>query len=187
MTATAARVWLKVADATALTAKETLQRALGYGRRLQEVHRSELWTFRWEAVDDPLAPVERLVRETNLLLNPNKHHFELATGQTGLRPRGNAWVLVFTPGEGRSLETVLGRHRLVTGRMPEIRRARLWELEFAADPAELATLAGEVGVARSRTRGLLSNPHVEDAVVWTTAPTADEVAARLFASSTAAG
>ena len=42
MTSAVIRLWLKVMDPTALTARETLQRALGYGRRVRDVARSEV-------------------------------------------------------------------------------------------------------------------------------------------------
>ena len=60
------------------TSRETLQRALGYGRSVSDVARSELWAFSWPGSIDARGILERLARETNLLLNPNKHFMEMA-------------------------------------------------------------------------------------------------------------
>ncbi len=179
MTDAVVRLWLKVADATALTARETLQRALGYGRTVRGVSRSELWAFRWETPTEAETVLTRLARDTNLLLNPNKHHMEIAVGPARLAPRGNAWALVFTRGDGEEMEETLVRHRLVGGVAPRVRRGTLWELDLDAEDAERTRLAGEIAVTRNRTSGLLSNPHVEDAVVLAEPPAAAEVASIL--------
>jgi hypothetical protein len=183
VTAAAVRLWLKVADATALTACEALQRALGYGRAVRSVRRSDLWAFRWSAPVEAAEVLGRLARETNLLLNPNKHHLEIRVGEAKLEPRGNVWVLVATPGDGTELEETLVRHRLAGGTAPRVRRGTLWELDLDADPPERIRLAGEIAVTRSRTSGLLANPHVEDAVVLAEPPSAARVVASLLAGA----
>jgi len=178
----AVRRWLKVGDPTALTARETLQRALAYGRTVEEVSRSELWCFRWDDEPAPRDVLERLARDTNLILNPNKHRMEIAVEEEALHPRGNAWVMVSVPGAGAELGGTLGRHRLVEGAPPATRRAVLWELTLGAAGDEAAALAAEIATARERKRGLLANPHVEDAVVFRAPPTARELARTLQAA-----
>lgn len=186
MTDAVVRLWLKVNDPTALTALETLQRALGYGRGVAGVSRSEVWGFRWLETIDPAPVLERLARETNLLQNPNKHRMEIAVGPGALAPRGNVWVLVWTAGEGSDLEETLRRHRLLSGSVPAVRRGTLWELDLAGGPAERARLAEEIAVTRERGRGLLANPHVADLRIFGAPPDAASVVRALAGESAAA-
>ncbi len=183
MTDAVVRLWLKVGDPTALTARETLQRALAYGRKVEEVARSEVWCFRWDAESDARGVLARLARETNLILNPNKHRLEIAVGDEALEPRGNVWVMVAVPGEGEDLETTLARHRLVEGAPPATRRAVLWELSLGVEGEEAADLAAEIAVTRERKQGLLANPHLEDATVFRAPPTAAEIARALLGTT----
>lgn len=183
MTEAVVRLWLKVNDPTALTAHETLQRAMGYGRTVAGVGRSEVWSFRWPDAVEAAPILERLARETNLLLNPNKHRMEIAVGAGALSPRGNAWVLVWTAGEGRDLEETLRRHRLLSGAMPVVRKGTLWELDLAGAPAARARLAEEIAVARERGRGLLANPHVADVRIFGEPPAASAVVRALSGES----
>jgi len=180
MTDAILRLWLKVADATALTARETLQRALGYGRAVTEVDRSEIWAFRWREEPRAAHVLERLARETNLFHNPNKHRYEIAVGETRLAPRGNVWVLVSVPGAGTGMQGLLGRHHLITGEIPVVRRAQLWELTLDGDEADRLRMAREIAVAESHHKGLLANPHLEDTTVFPAPPTAGEIAAGLI-------
>jgi len=173
------RLWLKVADATALTARETLQRSMGYGRTVQDVARSEIWAFRWRDRSRPAEVLERLALETNLFHNPNKHRYEIAVGAEHLHPRGNVWVLVSVPGAGSQMGELLARRRLVDGEIPRVRRAELWELTLDGDKAARSRLAREIAVTESHRKGLLSNPHLEDAAVLTAPPGAEEIVSLL--------
>jgi len=176
MTDAVVRLWLKVADATALTARETLQRGLGYGRAVGDIARSDLWVFRWRGTVEPRSLLGPLTLDTNLLQNPNKHQVEIAVEDERLTPRGSVWVLVSTPGQGQGMEETLVRHRLVRGKIPAVRRARLWELTLEGDPEVRRRLAEEITVVRSRKQGLLANPHVEDWRVFTEPPSAGGIA-----------
>jgi phosphoribosylformylglycinamidine (FGAM) synthase PurS component len=174
------RRWLKVADPTALTARETLQRPLAYGRGVEDVARSELWVFVWEQEPAPREVLDRLAGETNLLQNPNKHRIEIAVGEERVRPRGNTWVLVSSPGAGKDLADTLTRHRLVKGEVPRTGRGQLWELTLGGEEGERRRLAEEIAVVQGRKQGLLANPHVEDARVFESPPTASDMADALF-------
>jgi phosphoribosylformylglycinamidine (FGAM) synthase PurS component len=179
MTDAVVRLWLKVIDPTALTARETLQRALAYGRKVRSVARSEVWVFRWEDEPDGASILSRLAQESNLLQNPNKHHYEIAVREETISPRGNIWVMVSTPGVGSGMESTLSRHHLVSGDIPQVRRAELWELDLDAEGKELVQLAEEIAITREHKRGLLANPEVEDVAVFPNPPTAAEVAREL--------
>jgi phosphoribosylformylglycinamidine (FGAM) synthase PurS component len=183
MTAAAVRTWLKVMDPTSLTARETLQRTLGYGDRIEDIQRSTVWSFRWEETVDAPALLARLVADTNLIRNPNKHHVEIVTGDRALTPRGNVWVLVHSGREGSELEDALSRHRLVPGTVPAVRRGTLWELQLAAGEDRTAT-AEEIAVTRAHKRGLLANPHVDTVHVLAEPPGAGDLARLLAEEAT---
>jgi len=175
MTSAVVRLWLKVMDPTALTARETLQRALGYGRRVRNVARSEVLAFQWNENADAPGLLGKLAESTNLLQNPNKHRYEIVTGDEPVSPRGNVWVLVSTPGAGSGMEATLSRHHLVGGETPRVRRSQLWELDLDAGNGELVNLAEEIAITRERKKGLLANPHVEDVTVFSSPPTAQDL------------
>jgi phosphoribosylformylglycinamidine (FGAM) synthase PurS component len=179
MTHAVVRRWLKVVDPTALTTRETLRSGLGFGPVVIDVARSDVLAFRWGAVADARGILERLALDTNLLQNPNKHQWELAVEAERLHPGGNIWVLVAREKDGAGLKETLDRRHLVRGPAPETARGILWELTLAGSDLERRRLAESMAVVRGRDQGLLSNPHVEDAVVLEAAPTARELAAIL--------
>jgi hypothetical protein len=176
MTMAVLRRWLKVPDPTALTAKDTLQRLLGYAAVLENVERSEVLAFCWGDAVPARALLERLARETNMLQNPNKHHFEIAVGQEPLHPRGNVWVLTAEAGNGAEMASTLARRRLVEGEPPRVARGVLWELTGPADASRRLRMAREIAETRERRAGLLANPHLEDVTLFEHAPSAEELA-----------
>jgi len=170
------RRWPKTADAAALTARETLQRALGLGKQVRDVARSEVFAFTWEGeARGAVAALEGLARDTNLVLNPNKHHRELVEGDAPLHPRGTAWVLVFEPGQGRDLGAVINRRRLLPFALSGVRSALLWELDLDGDPMQVRAAVEAAAVTRDRKHGLLANPHYQLCRILDTAPTAKSV------------
>ena len=170
------RRWLKVADATAITAQRALQRDLAYSKKVSAVYRSEVLSLEWEA-DAPEAEerVRSLAEETNLMLNPNKHFMELAFGPESLQPRGNVWVLVAEPGAGRHLLNTINKRHLLPFTLSQAHWGTLWELDLAEEPR--VELAREMAVTESRRRGLLGNPHIEQIHVLDTPPQASAVVA----------
>jgi hypothetical protein len=181
------RRWLKVADPTAVTARETLQRALGRGREVEEVQRSEVIALGW-AGSPPGAreAVTELARSTNLLLNPNKHFHVIAAGEESIRPRGNVWVLVSEPEEGSGLGATIARRRLLPFPLDRVHAATLWELTLEGDEATREERARDLAVSRSRTSGLLGNPHYQDIAVFGSAPTAAGLLDHLLTQETPA-
>jgi phosphoribosylformylglycinamidine (FGAM) synthase PurS component len=172
MTVAVLRRWLKVPDPTALTARDTLQRLLGFEDVLRDLERSEVFAFRWEDAVPARAVLERLARQTNLLQNPNKHFFEIAVGAETLHPRGNVWVLTHEAGNGAEIGSVLARRRLVDGEPPQVARGVLWELTGPDDRARRSRMAAEIAETRARRAGLLANPHLEDITLFDEAPAA---------------
>jgi hypothetical protein len=172
------RRWLKVADPTALTARESLRGDLGYRERVGDVARSDVFGFLWEEETDPIGLLDRLCEHTNLLQNPNKHRREIRLPGQALTPRGNTWVLVTREEETERVEASLARHGGLA-HPPRVRTGTLWELDLAGDPEERLHLAEEIAVCRSRRRGLLANPHVERAVVFGEPPAVGAVLSAL--------
>jgi phosphoribosylformylglycinamidine (FGAM) synthase PurS component len=172
MTIAVLRRWLKVPDPTALTAKDTLQRLLGFAGILENIERSEVFVFRWDDAVPARAILERLARETNLFQNPNKHFFEISVGAGTLNPRGNVWVLTSEPGQGAEMGSVLARRRLVDGEPPQVARGVLWELTGPADRGARTRMARNITETRERRSGLLANPHLEDVTIFDNAPAA---------------
>jgi phosphoribosylformylglycinamidine (FGAM) synthase PurS component len=175
MTVAVVRRWLKVPDPTALTAKDTLQRLLGFADVLRDVERSVVFAFRWEGRAPARAILERLARETNVLQNPNKHFLEIAVSSEILHPRGNVWVLTYEAGNGAEIGSVLERRRLVEGEPPQVARGVLWELSGPDDRGTLSRMAAEIAETRERRAGLLANPHLENITICGDAPAAVEM------------
>jgi hypothetical protein len=180
MTSVVLRRWLKVADPTALTAREALQRGLGLGRAVEEVHRSELFALRWAGSVDGVPLVRQLAAKTNLLVNPNKHFLEVRAGEERLEPRGNLWVMIWTVGDGEALAETLERRNLLHGDTPRLRRALLWELQFSGEAGERRRRAESITWLRSREEGLLANPELQEAHIFEAAPGVLEIGDRLF-------
>lgn len=175
MTAAVVRTWLRVADPTALTAREALRAMRVPGGRIEDVARSWIWTFAWSEPAEARPLLERLARETNLLVNPNKHAWTIATGEASLPPRGDAWVLVHQDGEGEELGETLKRRRVPGFPPAATRRGTLWELRIAGSEAERREALESVAVARSREAGLFANPEIDAAHLFLSPPGAQEL------------
>jgi hypothetical protein len=186
-------VALRGADPVALTAHHALTHRLGFDGVLLELGRYRVWRFEVSAagVADALVLAGSWITRSNLFVNPNKHVYELgaAVGGEGGRggPRGSsrvAWVVVSREPdlEGQAAVRLIGA-RFGGRELALARQVLVWRLRFApgVDPAEVPRLAGEIAVARARTRGLLSNPHFETAAVVRAASPAAAVEAAVAA------
>lgn len=180
---------LKVADPTARTALATLRDRLGLGDRLARLSREEVFLF---AIDAPAAAARELVdglaRQTNLFLNPNKHTFRLSAAgeppgaaEAGAASNPEAWLLVWTPGEGDGLVESLERH---TGAhdVRAIRRGWLWRL--TAGPgisgAAFGDAVRQAGSVESRHRGFLAHPAFQECRLYGSRPTVYDIASALL-------
>ena len=175
------RRWLKVVDPTAITARETLQRALAYGRAMEAVHRSEVLLLQWGGKGSR-GPVEALANKTNLFYNPNKHFVEFAQGSEQLSPPGNVWVLVATPGDGASLAATVKRRSLLQFPIDLACRGTLWALTIDADESARRKMAEEIATTEARHRGLLGNPHFQFTKVFMEKPKAAQLAEAMEAA-----
>jgi hypothetical protein len=171
-------VELRSADPTALTAAHALTHRLGYGKVLAELRRMDFWRLRVEAtgIADALALAGSWITRSNRFVNPNKHVYELAArggeGTSGAAvSRGSgrvAWVVARSEPDLDGESAMRLVHARFGGReLVEARRAVAWRLRFAphVDPSEVPRLAEHMAVARSRTRGLLANPHFQTVAI----------------------
>ena len=169
-------VELKSADPVALTAAHALTHRLGFGKVLAELRRMDLWRLRVEAagIPDALALAGSWITGSNRFVNPNKHVYELsARGGEGAGSAGRgsgrvAWVVATSePDLDGEAAARLIRDRFGGRELVEARRAVAWMLRFApaVNPAEVRRLAESMAVARSRTRGLLANPHFQPVAI----------------------
>ena len=136
----------------------------------------------WQLLFDPaseeeaLAVTGRILEETALLANPNRDVWKVCGGSRlelpGAFPGAaesmeNFFAVRVTDRDdliGRSMLGVL-RKRLGLSVVKGVTYSLVWILEFDRPGDESLRLAGEVAVARSWRRGLLANPHSQQAVV----------------------
>jgi phosphoribosylformylglycinamidine (FGAM) synthase PurS component len=152
-------------DLHAVTALEALRGALGYSKDLEGLRKADLWGV-WspEGAEVLRKLSDRLVRETSVFINPNKHRWRLWAGgdDNGRVAGGDAWALIWPvdDAEGRSAMAAL-RSSGFGKSVSWVAKGTLWTFRFASSARgrELA-LAQEITVATQRDRGLLANPHI---------------------------
>lgn len=161
-------VTLRNADPTALTARECLQRSLGYGARLAGLGRSVLWELTGPSGSEAAALIDRL-RRSGEIWNPNKE-----TGLVRLpgESAGNLGQL-FRQGEGRELFLAWDPERDIArqagtllgskGKGWRLARGVLWILEWREEDPEIRSrLSEEAVLCRGARSGLLVHPHLQD-------------------------
>jgi hypothetical protein len=172
-------VRLKTADTVALTAKNTLQRDLGYESALLDVLREERWVIQVQAEDVQTA--EKLGREfaaTRIFVNPNKQTCTLRAVESGqAKPSSQKQdegepceigviVSYYRDGKAVSARDAL-RHTYGYGdRIVDVKRGVLWKLLLRAQSLDSARkMAEEIALTSSMDRGLLANPHSQTYIV----------------------
>jgi len=179
-------VALRGPDPTALTAYYALTHRLNYAEKLAALERRDVWRLQVEAsgIAEALALAGSWITRSNRFVNPNKHVYELAAGRgagtgVGAGGRGSgrvAWVVAWSEPDIEGESAVRLIHARFGGKeLASVRRAEVWMLRFGAgvNPVEVLQLGGEIAVARSRMRGLLTNPHFQSvAVVRAASPAA---------------
>ncbi|HIE50614.1 MAG TPA: hypothetical protein EYP85_02550 [Armatimonadetes bacterium] len=183
------RVRLKIPDVTAITARQTLQRRLGYAEVLLALQREDDWRLTVEVPDEAAAQAlgVELAEGTNLFVNPNKHTYicrvsrghsgpekedslplSLAKAESPVSPPGGEGAIFkvavltgFYEDASASLTLEALRNRLGYGDpVVEVERGTRWTFTLRADtPEEARRLVEEMVVTRGAHRGLLINPH----------------------------
>jgi phosphoribosylformylglycinamidine (FGAM) synthase PurS component len=176
MTGVEILVRLATADPWSFTVLDTLRRKLGLSEVVGVV-RMKAWRLGLDAdAEAALAIVDRLLSETALLANPNRDSWCIREVRENALPQNlwraqrdalDAYVIKVADREdlaGRSLLRVLNS-RLGITEAKDAGFSSVWIVETAVGEPRSAALAAEVAVSRSWRRGLLSNPHYQDAEV----------------------
>ncbi len=170
-------VRLKTLDTTALTAKDTLQRDMGYGSILGSISREDYWAVTVEEADE--AGAGRLAKEfaggTKIFVNPNKHVYRAAVRKEGDPPAAGflpggkpsggihqVCVLVqYREDEKAMLVRETLRKTLGYGeKVREVARGTLWTMGIREGSRDEALArAEEIALTRGIGQGLLVNPH----------------------------
>ena len=181
-------VRLRIPDVVALTARNALQRRMGYAGVLADLKRADYWklTLNVASPQKALELATQLAENTALFVNPNKHSYSVAVvprelraaaatagGKAAQRSDGPfaVRVLVTSPDDAggeqacRALQDRLG----FGDRVAAVQRGTLWLLSIIADSAaEARRIAEEMTITRRMDQGLLLNPHYQECEIWTT-------------------
>lgn len=160
-------VALKIPDVTAVTARQALQRRMGYGQVLADLRRADWWRLELD-VPGPAAALalgRELAEQTNCFVNPNKHVYECVARVTP-PPAGDGAraVCVLTGFRDEALAELTAqalRGRLGYGeRIAGLEHGTLWTLTLnEPDAARARELAERMTLSDRRDSGLLANPH----------------------------
>lgn len=155
-------VSLRIPDRVALTALRTLTVEMNYGEDLISLEREDYYAVRVAAKtqDEAVEYVKKMVDETTIFANPNKETGEVVP-KTRPVSKGDVVAVLVYPKPGIKSESLKERLvRLGYDNVESIGRGVLWKLELRGD--DKLGAAAEIAVTRSRTDGLLFNPHSED-------------------------
>ena len=168
-------VTLKIPDVTALTAANALRRRMGYAEALARLTRADYYRLELapDGAGEAVDLATELAEQTNQFVNPNKHMYEVRAGGHEAAPevegRHVAQVLVTDPEDGSAegmLAALQGRLGYA-GKVNGLLRGVLWTVELNCGSREEALrIAREIAVTRTRTEGLLMNPHYQECEVW---------------------
>ncbi|MDZ4803441.1 MAG: hypothetical protein SGI90_01095 [Candidatus Eisenbacteria bacterium] len=183
---------LTVSDPTALTALSTLRDRMGFGDRIRGLSREEVFLFSME----PSTPnardlVEQLARQTNLFMNPNKHAHRITTGeaaQAAVPSESLAWLLVWSSGDGETLEASVHRHVGLPA-VDSIRRGWLWKFTPAPgiDPPALLKAARDAAIGDGTHRGFLVHSAWQEGRLYAERPSVYDVREAFLGAGLAAG
>ncbi len=180
---------LKIEDVTAVTAKRTLTKDMGYAGILESLSREDYWKMEVEA--ESLEEAGNLGRELaekrKIFVNPNKHTCTIAANNESMAEDEQVSVLRKKEGviekglrevkalvkyrqdEGailaaETLRNTLGYGNVIKG----VERGVLWTLLLrAGKKGEARELAREIVLTRNMDKGLLANPHSQDYEIFT--------------------
>jgi len=165
------RVRLRVPDTVALSAEDVLRRKMGYGPRVGGLRREDWWRFEVET-DDPARAagrVETWAARCTALVNPNKHRARIEAVKDWPPGTTEAEVMILV----RDREDVRARSMLGfltdtlgASDLRSLASGTLWILRPGAGERDGRALAEEIAITRSRTSGLLANPHAQVVEVW---------------------
>lgn len=179
-------VRLAAADPWGFTVLDTLRRKVGF-EEIMAVTRMKSWRldFEMESREGVLEITQRLMQETALLANPNRDIWTVSDPRQKGLPENlwkrqkedvTAFAVRVTDKEdlvGKSLARVL-KSRLGIAEIADVHFSSVWVLEMWDGEPRARAIARDVAVSRSWRKGLLSNPHFQDAEIFA----ADEYASQ---------
>ena len=171
-------VKLAAIDPWSFTVLDSLRRKFGCAE-VTGVERLKSWElmFRSEPPERAVEITRGLMRQTALLANPNRDIWVIRGGSDQALPSGfwdkpaeaeNAYAVKVTDREdhiGRATTRILTSRLEITD-VKEVCFSTIWILEMSGCEADPHDLARHIAVARSWRKGLLANPHCQDAQVY---------------------
>jgi phosphoribosylformylglycinamidine (FGAM) synthase PurS component len=170
-------VRLKAEDPWSFTALETLNRKMGMPE-VAALERARSWTLVFEDDDRKEArrAVDSILRETALLANPNRDVWTVREAGDRVDPgfwkqadAGSRSFVVRVAGRedlaGSSTLSII-RRRLEMTTVREVAFRTIWLLEISPGDRDPAELAQDIALARTWKRGLLANPHSQEAEIF---------------------
>jgi hypothetical protein len=171
-------VRLKTVDTIALTAKNTLQKDMGYERTLLDARREEYWLIDVEAgnAEEARKLGREFVTVSKTIVNPNKHTYVLRVvgEEVDVPEKKEPYVIgvlvSYREDEKASVTLDTLRNTLGYGdKVIGVKRGLLWKLVInAEDKISAEKIAEEITVAKSMGKGLLANPHSQTYVIGDT-------------------
>lgn len=172
---------LKMEDLTAVTAKRTLSKDMGYAGILENLSREDYWKIEVEAenLEEAGNLGRELAEKRKIFVNPNKHTCTMAVNSQSMADGKEVSILrrkegVIEKGLGEvralvkyrqdegailaeeTLRNTLGYGNVIKG----VERGVLWTLLLRVDKkGEARELAREIVLTRNMDKGLLVNPH----------------------------
>lgn len=167
------QIWtrLKREDPVLVSARQTLEIDLGWKGRLDGLELWTLWELGWSGPD---VPPDFLLQETTVLSNPNRERAWILrdrgeAGPPGKREGEWQYCVVWDRESPRPHHPYRVCERLLAHRSMEAKeliRADVWGFRWTADAGEPVDATRKAAVTRTRTEGLLVNPHVQSFQVF---------------------
>ena len=170
-------VKLLAPDPWSFTVFDTLNRKFGL-EEIVGIERIKSWDLEYDVVaaEQALEATGRILRETVLLANPNRDISQMRAdvsepAKPGIWKMRDAVKGAFVVkvrdmsdqvGDG---VTRIARLRLGMGSLERVRFSTAWVIEMSSGESRSREIAGEVALLKSRGKGLLANPHSQEAEV----------------------
>lgn len=167
-------VRLKTTDLAALTAKNTLQRDMGYSKVLRDLKREDYWLISVECKTKEEAKelADELANKTKIFVNPNKHTYTIRIRENDAKIREkkrdidkglyDIGVLVSYNEDSKACLTkdTLCKTLGYGDRVSDVKTGIIWRLVIdAEDEKKAKEMASEIVVTKELKKGLLINPH----------------------------
>ncbi|MBN1879627.1 hypothetical protein JW823_05910 [bacterium] len=169
---------LKTRDAIAATASYTLRHDMGYESVLLDAKREDYWSIELDyavSPGDSVTIMTELAEKTKVFVNPNKHRYAIQPEGTihsapcPDNPGSFSIPVVISSFDDRAGTTAmqtLNDLYSVGKNVRSVQSGVLWTLVLKAESLDAARrIAEDIAVTRSRTEGLLANPHYESILI----------------------